>query len=192
MQYRLVIALPGSLEAALSVVGIYASSFNLPFTKTYTAVDNAIESIEVTLKRGEKGMLSYMTVSASDPRGAVFNRLPDPAFSDVPITLSLTTHDSAQSFITFDGYMTALEWQSPSNKLQIVGHDQSILMRRRAKYRTFKGLTPVQIATNICQDYGIGVDVSGVGPDENVQRVISIGHPPSGDSTFSDWNHIVR
>lgn len=163
------------------------------FTKVYTQADQAVQSIDVELKK-EKGRVSFLTAKIRDPGLSVFGQLPDVAFYDVPVKLYIVEPGKSPStpVLVFDGKATILRATWPDADVEIVAHDKSIDMRRTAKYRTFKNLNSVQIVTKIANDYGLTVDSSNIGDVVLVVRSFSIGHPASGDSSYSDWNHCLR
>jgi len=177
--FRLVIAMP-------------ATGVANNFTKTYTQEDQAVQSIEVELKK-EKSRLSYLTANIRDPGLRVFGQLPEPAFFDVPVTLYMVEPAKTSTpTLVFDGKMTKLAAKWPSQDVEIVAHDKSIDMRRRARARTFKNMTSVQIVQKIAAEYGLSVDASSLGDSKLVARTISHGLAPGGVAYLSDWEHCVR
>lgn len=177
--FRLVIAAPATNTANA-------------FTKTYTQEDQAVQSIEVELKK-EKGRSSYLTANIRDPGLKTFGSLPDIAFFDVPVTLYMVEPGkSSTPTLVFDGKMTKLGATWPTPDIEIVAHDKSIDMRRRAKARTFKNMTSVQIVQKIAAEYGLTVDASALGDAKLESRRISHGLAPSGIVYLSDWEHCLR
>lgn len=173
-------------------LAVPATQVSNAFSKIYTQSDQAVQSISVELKK-EKGRLSYLEAAIRDPDLAAFGQLPDIAFFDVPTTLDIVQPGSTSIPVrAFDGKMTFLDGSWPEMDTQVVAHDKSIDMRRRAKNRTFHNRTSVQILQQIAAEYGLTVDSTSLGDVKLAIRSISIGHPSSEDDSMSDWLHALR
>jgi phage protein D len=165
----------------------------------WTAQSEIVESIDVELHTEHKH-ISMLNVRLSDRRQGniyfpLYNSLPDPAFADVPVKVSLTNPNGGPSSLTtvFDGKVTSLQAGYPGpTHTSIVAHDKSISARLQARYKAYRGKTSVQIAQQIAQDYGYTVDVSSLTGLVLTQRAIDIGMSTMGIGAFSDWNHLVR
>lgn len=176
------------LEIAMPATNVASA-----FTKIYTQTDQAVQSIDVELKK-DKGRVSYLTARIRDPGLVAFAQLPDVAFYDIPVKLYIVEPGKSPStpVLVFDGKVTMERAAWPQMDIEIVGHDKTIDLRRRALYRSFKNLTSVQILQKIASDYGITVDATNIGDVTLSARSFSIGHPGSGDSAMSDWDHVWR
>lgn len=174
-------------------LAVPATSVANAFSKIYTQADQAVQSIDVELKK-EKGRASFMIVQIRDPSLTAYGQLPDPAFFNVPVKLYIVEPGSSTSTptIVFDGIVKSLKASWPSYDIEVVAEDKTIQMRRSAKYRSFKNLTSVQIVQKIASDYGLSVDASNLGDVQLIARRFSLGHPASGDTAYSDWDHCVR
>lgn len=183
LYYRVVVSAPATQVSA-------AKSF------VWTPESEVVETIDCELRK-EHRFISTLTVRLWDKRDGqkiwpIFNALPDPAFSNVPIQLYLSKPGEGQaaSKLVFDGKVGSLQPGYPGDShLTIVAHDNSIAARLKASYKTFKNRTSVQLAQQIAQTYGLQVDLSELGSAELKQRLIDIGANPGG---FSDWAQVTR
>jgi len=159
-----------------------------------------LASLDVELKK-DKRRLSVATLRIHDPQwnarpvASLFNALPDPAYSDVPVKIWLAPPGAPRSptSLVFEGKVTSLQPAFPApSLLTIVATDRSIDARKQAQLRTFKNKSSTQIAEAIAKDYGFDVDLD-VGDVQPKQRTVDIGYGASvGSGRLSDWDHLVR
>lgn len=177
-------------------LAVPATNISSAFSKVFTETDNAVQQIEVTLKK-EKGRSSYLTASIHDPMSKIIDTLPDVAFFDVPVTLYMAKASRPQSITTkvFSGIVTAYDVSNagtPQSMLQVVAHDNSFKARINAVYNTIKNKTSVQAATALAARYGLTLDALSVGDVKLVQRIVDIGIPATGEVFMSDWDQLNR
>jgi hypothetical protein len=164
----------------------------------WTADSEIVQSIDLDLHREHK-RISTLNVRLWDPRQGLrqwplYNALPDPAFTSVPLQLYLAdATKTATPTLVFDGKIASLQpgYPGPSHT-SIVAHDKSIDARRQARYKTYHNQSSLQIATQIAQDYGLTVDISQLRNLTLTQRAIDIGMSTMGLGHFSDWDHLSR
>ena len=179
--FRIEIASPATAAAAA-------------FGVTLTEADNAVQSVQVELKK-DKGRVSYLTVNLTDPGFKFFSRLPDIAFFDVPLKLyaARVGGSSAVPVLVFDGLITAYHASFGAlTTLQLVAHDKTIKARKSARIRTIKNKTSVQAAKDIAAEYGLELDATSLGDVAMAQRAIDFGIAGSGEKFMSDWDHVVK
>lgn len=154
---------------------------------SFDATSGNVIHIDVELKR-EKHRISVLTCRIHDLKWDIFNALPDPAFSNVPVKLYLAPPGNPRSptVLVFDGKVTSLQAGYPAvSTLTIVAHDKSIDMRKKAVYRTLRNKTSVQLAQEIAKEYGYTVDVDA-GSVTVRTTAVEMG------AELSDWDHIGR
>lgn len=166
------------------------------FSKSFTAADQVVQSIEVSLKKEQgKGRISSLTATLHDPNWDIFHDLPDPAFFDIPVKLYMGPPGNPSSLTTLVYEGIAIRYRAVQggglSTLQVVSQDNSHKARTRALSRTYTNKTSVQLAKAIADAYGWTVDVS-TGSVDLIQRTISIGVPGGGETHFTDWDHLVR
>jgi len=165
----------------------------------WTAQSEVVESIDIELHTEHKHV-SMLNVRLYDPKQGnsyfpIYNALPDPAFADVPIKVSLQNPSAGPSStkLVFDGKVTSLQPGYPGpTHTSIVAHDKSIAARLQARYKAYRGKTSVLIAKQIAQDYGYTLDTSEIASLVLTQRTIDIGMSTVGLGAFSDMAHLSR
>jgi len=139
---------------------------------TFDAGTNNLASVDVELKKdGER--ISFLTAVIEDPRQEIFNALPDPAFSVVPVRFSMgVVAGSERPQVVFDGVQTSLLLSYPGvEHITIVAHDKSIQARRQKKYRSYANKTSTQLIELIGREHGLEVvievdDLGSIKPRE--------------------------
>jgi len=158
-------------------------------TLVLTSQDRAIASVTCDMRKEEKRDLSFLEIKMRDPLSRALDAIPDPSFADVPMRFYMTEPGRDQPTLTWEGIVTRLEPSIPEYDLVIVGHDKSIKMRRNAKIRAFKKMTPVDAAKKIASEYGLESDID-VGDISLKTRAFMMSFPGFGKESFSDWDFI--
>jgi len=131
-------------------------------TWEFTPDTENVISIDLELKK-DKHRISFCHAKIYDPKWAIFNSLPDCAFSDVPVKLYLGQPGNATALtnLAFEGKVTEYATGYPGpDTLTIVAHDKTIDMRRQKKYRSFRNLTSLQLAQQVTKEYGFDLEIS--------------------------------
>jgi hypothetical protein len=168
------------------------------FTKILTNADNQVRQISVALKK-EKGRSSYLTAEVFDPRWELFDKLPDPAFHDVPVRLYMPPLKAPQSppILVFDGMITTLDENFPDWRFTIVAHDKSFKARLNAAQRVVRNKNSVQAAQELARRYGLTVEIGqdvldDVANRKIIARAVDISIPATAALAMSDWQQITR
>lgn len=155
-------------------------------TLTLTSQDQSISSVTCDMRKEEKRDLSFLEIRLRDYRGRVLDAIPDPAFADVPMRFFMTELGSQTPTLVWSGLVTRLEPRYPEEDLTLVGHDKSIKMRRDAKLRVLKKMTPVDAAKKIAKEYGLDCDID-IGDVSLKSRAMMMSFPGYGKESWSDW-----
>lgn len=158
-------------------------------TLTLTAQDQSIASVTCDMRKEDKRDLSFLEIKMRDYRGRVLDAIPDPAFTDVPMRFFMTEAGRNAPTLVWSGIVTRLAPHYPEEDLELVGHDKSILMRRNAKLRALKKLTPVEAAKKIAAEYGIDCDID-IGDVSMRARAMMMSFPGFGKESWSDWGFV--
>lgn len=168
-----------------------------PFS--WTGDSEVVQSIDLNLHKDHHA-ISTLTARLADPKVGnkqwpLYNALPDPAFANVPVVLSIADPNFGPSSIkqVFSGKLASLQpgYPGPSHTT-MVAHDHSLTARMQARYNTYKGLKSTQLAARVAKDYGYALDLSDMVGIVLVQRAIDVGMSSLGDGSFSDWRHLSR
>lgn len=155
-------------------------------TLTLTTQDQSVSSVVCDMRREEKRDLSFLEIRLRDYRGRVLDAIPDPAFADVPLRFFMTEPGRDTPTLVWSGIITRLAPSYPEEDLEIVGHDKSIKMRKNAKVRALKKMTPVEAAKKLAAEYGLDTDID-IGDLSLKARAIMMQWPGFGRESWSDW-----
>lgn len=160
--------------------------------KEYTHDSGLIAQISYEEHRDKK-RVTTLQAEFLDPQWALFGKIKDPAFSNVPVELYLSKAGQTreQKIKVFDGKLTALAVGYPDRRtLTVTAHDKSIDARRQKTFKVFKGKHGVHIAESIAKAYDLEIDASDITSLlGNIKtREVDIGLGPN----LSDWDHMVR
>ncbi len=160
--------------------------------KEYTHDSGIVAEISYEEHR-DKARITTLQVSMLDPNWDLFGKIKDPAFSIVPVELSLAKAGQTreQKVKVFEGKVTALSVGYPDRRvLTVTAHDKSIDARRQKSYKVFKGKHGVHVAEAIAKQYDLEIDTSNIVAELSKMkpREVDIGIGP----WLSDWDHMTR
>lgn len=161
-------------------------------TYEFNNASGNIQRLEIQQK-AEGNYLSHLTAQIFDPGFAIFNKLPDPAFSSVTVKLYLAQPgQNSTTNLAFEGLLdrTSIGFPAPDT-LQLLALDKSIAMRRNARHKTFKGKHAVGIAVAVAGTYGFDLDIdSGISLSSLTVQSTNTAVAKNDGPFFSDWDRI--
>lgn len=178
------------------MITLFRLEVDVPRTKTaaattlvLTSQGQSIASVTCDMRKEDKRDLSFLEIKLRDVNSRILDAIPDPSFADVPMRFYMTEPGHEQPTLVWEGIVTRLAPNFPDGDLELVGHDKSIKMRKQAKVRAFKKMSPVDAAKKIASEYGLTSDID-IGDLSLQTRAFMMSFPGFGKESFSDWDFI--